>query len=494
MAFKIKSIKCLFLFEKNEINSLKSENQALKSHIKESQTLNISTRKAQGLGNDDNGPKNNTNFALIDEYYLNSNTNPNHKINQIFQALNTNLNTYYYSYNFLLGDENESLLRKTLVTVECSYQLKLDTPGSEQTDKISTCASFKNNSEFFEYEVCTINLDSKLKWDLMDGIISYVFKRYINKIDPGHKLGLDQDSIDKYYIGEIMRKINDTNYPAMLPFGYLVGSSCTIRIILKDNYRNLDSLCYETMIPKFLLEDYVSLLENNRLIGINSMHKFGKTYLMRKLGQFISKNSDKDIEMIYYNMEDLLSTNQNNMLILGEDNSKGEAEHFMEIKQKLLINIEMKIRGLDSEKSVMILLDNFHSLFLNNSDLNSRVPVEIIQSILKLIQRNKLYMIVTTQETSSVEASLNCLFEFNQSFKWINLSGEQLSFLHLYLTRNLIDYQVEQQKLKESCVIMEKVVHFIVKVFKLVNELMMRLGFTIDSTSNLKSYLNSICK
>lgn len=143
--------------------------------------------------------------------------------------------------------------------------------------------------EFFAYEICTINLDSKLKWDLMDGIISYVFKRYLKKIDPSQAMGLNKNSIDKYYIGEIVRRIYDPVYPDMLPFGYLVGNICTIRIILKDSYQRMDSLCYETLIPKYLLEDYVHLLESHRLIGISSDHKFGKTYLMQKLGQFISK-------------------------------------------------------------------------------------------------------------------------------------------------------------------------------------------------------------
>lgn len=122
----------------------------------------------------------------------------------------------------------------------------------------------------------------------MDGIISYVFKRYLTKLD-SYTLGLDKNSIEKYYIGEIVRKINDTKVPDLLPFGYLVGDNCTIRIILKDNSENLDSLCYETLMPKYLLEDYVRILEHHRLVAISSMYKFGKTYLMRKLAQFMSK-------------------------------------------------------------------------------------------------------------------------------------------------------------------------------------------------------------
>ena len=110
------------------------------------------------------------------------------------------------------------------------FLLILDVETKENS--ISINSSIKN--EFFAYEICTINIDSKLKWQLMDGIVSYVFKRYLNKLD-SKQLGLDKNSIEKYHIGEIVRKINDTKVPDLLPFGYLVGDNCTIRIILKGN-------------------------------------------------------------------------------------------------------------------------------------------------------------------------------------------------------------------------------------------------------------------
>jgi hypothetical protein len=123
----------------------------------------------------------------------------------------------------------------------------------------------------------------------MDGIVCYCFKRYLSKIDPTKSLCLSKYSIEKYFIGDIVRKLNDTKFPDLLPFGYLVGDKCKVRIVLKDDYSNLDSLTFETLTPKYLLEDYFSILEKNRLVAINSSQKFGKTYLMRKMAQFLSK-------------------------------------------------------------------------------------------------------------------------------------------------------------------------------------------------------------
>ena len=51
----------------------------------------------------------------------------------------------------------------------------------------------------------------------------------------------------------------------------------------------MDSLAFETLTPKYLLNDYISLLESNRLLAISSENKFGKTHLMQKIAQFISK-------------------------------------------------------------------------------------------------------------------------------------------------------------------------------------------------------------
>lgn len=134
--------------------------------------------------------------------------------------------------DFLLGDENESLLRKVLVTIECSYQLQNKSNSIDTTINNSMDLETKSD-DFFVYKICTINIDSKLKWELMDGIVGYVFKRFLSKVDNSKSIGLNIDSIDRYCIGDFVRKINDPNLPDLLPFGYLVGNNCTIKILLK---------------------------------------------------------------------------------------------------------------------------------------------------------------------------------------------------------------------------------------------------------------------
>jgi hypothetical protein len=202
---------------KIDMMSLKSENQLLKKHIRETKCQKISLAKNRIISDFD------TNESFLDYLSTNEDTTSMFNNDDSQDSSVTNLNNnYFYSYNFLLDDENENLLRKVLVTIECGYQFMPNQSTSEN----------KN----FIYELCTINIDSKLKWHLMDGIVTYVFKRYLNRIDATRSLGLDKNSIDKYFVGDMVRKVADSKLPDMLPFGYLVGNNCKIKIILKGEF------------------------------------------------------------------------------------------------------------------------------------------------------------------------------------------------------------------------------------------------------------------
>jgi hypothetical protein len=48
-------------------------------------------------------------------------------------------------------------------------------------------------------------------------------------------------------------------------------------------------MCYDTLVPKYLLEDYINLVFKHKYLAITGSNKLGKTFLMRKIAQFISK-------------------------------------------------------------------------------------------------------------------------------------------------------------------------------------------------------------
>ena len=235
------------------------------------------------------------------------------------------------------------LLRKALVTIDCSYQLQ-----------------FSSNSDISlnSYRLCTINIDSKLKWPLMDGIVCYIFRRYISQLDQTQSIGLNQYSIEKYQIGDMVRRIKDPRQPDLLPFGYLIGNNCVIKIFLKDDSNHLDTLSYETLVPKYLLEDYISILEKHKLVAISGLFKFGKTYLMYKLSQFVSKNYENNFEIFYLNIDELTDYMSN----------KSFSTNLM---YTLMSKIDEKLSFLEQlNRTLIILIDNFDMLF-NRDDFDS---------------------------------------------------------------------------------------------------------------------------
>lgn len=128
----------------------------------------------------------------------------------------------------MLNEDTDGHLHRAIVSIKCSYHdCEVDKNNNSMINAINDAC---------KHQICQISIDSKIPWKLMDGIITYVLKRYFKLIDPNGVLGLDRNSIEYYIIGEITRHLNDKNVPSMLPFGYLVGNYCSIQIVLKGNY------------------------------------------------------------------------------------------------------------------------------------------------------------------------------------------------------------------------------------------------------------------
>ena len=61
------------------------------------------------------------------------------------------------------------------------------------------------------------------------------------------------------------------------------------------------------------------------------------------------------------------------------------------IETELILNLEIILSNL-KDKTVMILLDNFHYLFINNNSNNefySKLSIQIVNLILKLVEKER---------------------------------------------------------------------------------------------------------
>ncbi|XP_076330999.1 uncharacterized protein LOC143236592 isoform X2 [Tachypleus tridentatus] len=147
-----------------------------------------------------------------------------------------------------------------------------------------------------EVFIGSVSVNAMTKWDSLDNVVKRKFKEYLQRIDPVSNLGLCTESILSYHIGDVVRS-KELEVPDLLPCGYLVGDNMKIHIMLKGTKQNsIDALAFETLIPKSLVQRYVSLLLEHRRLILCGLSGTGKTFLAQKLAEFLVFRSSKDVK------------------------------------------------------------------------------------------------------------------------------------------------------------------------------------------------------
>ncbi len=111
-----------------------------------------------------------------------------------------------------------------------------------------------------------VAVGGKTRWDNLDHCIGKLFTEYLRQVDPQSHLGLDDECLSSYRIGEIERSLNTDDEaatpPELLPCGYLVGDCNSIGLIVKQssNYELPACLALDTLIPLPILSRLLDLL------------------------------------------------------------------------------------------------------------------------------------------------------------------------------------------------------------------------------------------
>lgn len=120
----------------------------------------------------------------------------------------------------------------------------------KQDDDVGTLAVDNTNLWLIGY----VAVSGKTRWDHLDHSVCKLFNEYLRHVDPQSHLGLDEECLSCYRVGEIERSMTTDESitpPELLPCGYLVGDCNYIALIVKQNskYDLPACLALDTLIP-----------------------------------------------------------------------------------------------------------------------------------------------------------------------------------------------------------------------------------------------------
>ncbi|RXM36933.1 Neuron navigator 3 [Acipenser ruthenus] len=299
--------------------------------------------------------------------------------------------------------------------------------------------STKQDVKCQEYLIGSIGVSGKTKWDVLDGVIRRLFKEYIFRVDPLTTLGLNSDSIVSYRIGDIVRAHN-VEIPELLPCGYLVGVNNVIAVNLKGVKENsIDSLVFDTLIPKTISQRYLNLLMEHRRIILSGPSGTGKTFLANKLAEYVVCKSGRE-------------NREGNIASFNVDHKSSK-----ELRQYLSnLADQCNSEGNEADLPVVVILDNLHHI----GSLS-----DIFNGFLNCKYHKCPYVIGTMNQAVSSSPNL----ELHHNFRWVlcaNHTEPVKGFLGRYLRRKLIETEIDKNMRNNDLI---KIIDWIPKTWQHLN-------------------------
>ncbi|KAJ3586237.1 hypothetical protein NHX12_012637, partial [Muraenolepis orangiensis] len=143
-----------------------------------------------------------------------------------------------------------------------------------------------------DYSLGSLTVDKRTDWTCLDSLIAKIFRDYLMQVDPTASLGLSCDSLHSYQLTEDGQRVIGGDKPALSPSRCLGNSPARILVTLKGlREKCVDALVFETLIPKPMMQHYISLLMKHRRLVMSGPSGTGKTYLAQRLAQYALQRS-----------------------------------------------------------------------------------------------------------------------------------------------------------------------------------------------------------
>ncbi|XP_077491424.1 sickie isoform X3 [Amblyomma americanum] len=260
----------------------------------------------------------------------------------------------------------------------------------------------------------SLYVSGKTKWDNLDSAVKKIFKDYVLRVDPASNLGLSSESILCYHIDDIVRS-KEAELPELLPCGYLVGETLKIQVVVRGTAQNaVDALALQTLIPKSVVQRYVSLLTEHRRIILCGPSGTGKTFLAQKLAEYLVLRSGRDLAA-------------GSIATFSVDHKSAK-----ELRQYLSNVAEQCENSNASDLPAVIILDNLHHV----GSLG-----EVFNGFLSAKYQKCPYIIGTMNQATCSTTNL----QLHHNFRWVLCANHMepvKGFLGRFLRRRLVEEEV----------------------------------------------------
>ncbi|XP_068170856.1 neuron navigator 1 isoform X2 [Antennarius striatus] len=177
--------------------------------------------------------------------------------------------------------------------------LSLSSQRDDHRVRVVVCVAdlrvFKDEVKQQDFFVGTVRVNGRMDWLMLDSAVSQAFKVYVAKVDPTSSLGLSTDSIYSYSMGHI-RRVLGGEAPETQPSRCMSRGPSGITVALKGlKEKCVDSLVFETLIPKPMMQHYISLLLKHRRLILSGPSGTGKSYLASRLAEYLVDRSAREV-------------------------------------------------------------------------------------------------------------------------------------------------------------------------------------------------------